>query len=91
MGLLPLKMAVLVTISANSNVTLNTIMEILKDDYGNEKQFNEKNFSHLLHALKAVGLIERCGIIVSEQNEVCEQYKITEAGMNYVKSFPQNH
>lgn len=89
MAMLPLKMAIVVTISEHSNLTLEGIMECLHKDYGTERQFNKNNFSHLLHALKAVGLIKRAGILTDGGHEVEEQYGITPTGINYMKNFPK--
>ncbi|MFD1902172.1 hypothetical protein [Enterococcus termitis] len=85
--LLPSRTAVLNQMYDQRELDVKKIMEELKPQYGNEKQFNEKLYLEHLMALEANGLVELTNYCLDEQEELVMSYKITDEGRSTVEKY----
>jgi len=85
---LPLRLNVLYKISRSDDaLTVATLLEILKCDYGNERQFNERVMLDHLLSLKENGLIYDHDLSLDSSNKLQVHYKVTEEGINSLKKY----
>lgn len=89
--LLPSRMAVLNHMFNKDEVDVQSVMEALKDDYGNEKQFNEKMYLDHLMALEANGLVEMSSYDLDDKDNLIMRYKITNDGKHTVEKYVDKH
>ncbi|WP_025023784.1 hypothetical protein [Companilactobacillus nodensis] len=85
--LLPSRMAVLNHMFDKDEVDVKSVMAALKDDYGNEKQFNEKMYLDHLMALEANGLAEMSSYDLNENGDLVMKYRITDDGKSTVEKY----
>ena len=85
--LLPSRTAVLNQMYDQREMDVKQIMEELKPQYGDEKQFNEKLYLEHLMALEANGLVDMSDYSLDEKNELVIYYKITNEGIETVDKY----
>ncbi|WP_334329083.1 hypothetical protein [Companilactobacillus sp. HBUAS59699] len=85
--LLPSRTAVLNYMFDKCEVDVKSVMAALKNDYGNEKQFNEKMYLDHLMALEANGMVEMSSYELDENDELIMRYKITDDGKSTVEKY----
>lgn len=85
--LLPSRTAVLNYMFDKGEVSVKSVMAALKDDYGKEKQFNEKMYLDHLMSLEANGLAEMTSYDLDDNDELVIRYTITEDGKSTVEKY----
>lgn len=85
--LLPARMAVLNHMNHVKDASVEHVMDALRADYGDEKQFTYDMYLDHLMALEANGLVELENYDVNESEDLILTYKITEDGRGTVKNF----
>ena len=85
--LLPSRMAVLNQMYDEKTVNVDSVMDALRADYGNEKQFNSKMYLDHLLALEANGLVEMSSYNLDEKDNLVMHYAITEDGRHTVDKY----
>lgn len=85
--LLPSRMAVLNHMAAGKEVSVESVMDALRGDYGNERQFTDKMYLDHLLALEANGLVEMSSYDLDEREELVMRYIITEDGKHTVDKY----
>jgi len=90
MARIPLKMRTLEWLHTNHNVTVEEIMKGLEPDYGQEGQFTQSNFEHMMKAMKAVGIVSVSSAELDELDHVHARYTITDYGVRSMKYIPEH-
>ncbi|EOL43436.1 hypothetical protein [Enterococcus caccae] len=85
--LLPSRTAVLNQMYDQKEIDVAQIMEKLKPEYGEEKQFNEKLYLEHMMALEANGLVELAKYDLDEHDNLVIYYKITDEGRATVDKY----
>lgn len=85
--LLPARTAVLNQMYDRKKYNVQEVMEQLKSQYGEEKQFNQRLFSEHLMALEANGLVELDSYNLDGNDELLMYYIITEEGRKTVDKY----
>ncbi len=85
--LLPARMAVLNRLNKVENADVEGVMEALKKEYGNERQFNYSAYLDHLMALEANGLAELKEYKLKDNGEISLYYGITEDGKDSVNKY----
>lgn len=88
MGKIPMKMRAIEWIKENPSSSTEEIMEGLKSEYGTEGQFSVSNFSHMMAAMKAVGIIENGKVELDKNERVIVRYSLTNYGVRSMKHIP---
>lgn len=87
MALLPIRTRVLHFMSSVKQADITEVMEGLKEEYGNERQFTKTNFVDHMLSLKANGLIDEVSYNLATDGSLCIYYKINEEGINTIKKY----
>ncbi|MEI5988957.1 hypothetical protein [Enterococcus crotali] len=85
--LLPSRTAVLNQMYDQREIDVAQIMEELKPQYGQEKQFNEKMYLEHMMALEANGLVELTSYDLDANDKLVIYYKITDEGRATVDKY----
>lgn len=85
--MLPARMAVLNRLSKVESSSIEEMMQALKPDYGNEKQFNQKEYLEHMMSLEANGYVSLKDYKVDDKGEICLYYSITDDGKESVKKY----
>jgi hypothetical protein len=85
MSTLPVKFRLLQIIFQNQGISQKKILEILKEDYPDDRYVSEKGVEEYLVSLKAVGLIELSNITLDKRGDLEQFYKITNYGVSRMK------
>ncbi len=86
---IPMKMRTIEWLKDHPNSCVEEVMAGLKSEYGNEGQFNRKNFEHTIAAMKAVGIIRNTCVEFDSANEVAVRYTLTDYGVSSMKHIPK--
>lgn len=87
MALLPIRTRVLHFMSSVKQADIGLVMDGLKNEYGNERQFTKANFIDHMLSLKANGLIDEVSYDMDEKGELCIFYKINDEGRSTIQKF----
>ncbi len=86
---LPLRSRVLHYVSNSGSVTLDQVVDALKDEYGDEGQFKRSVIEGHLMALRAVGIIEVEKAELDDNDNLVLWYKITDYGKSKLVYLPK--
>lgn len=89
--ILPFRFGILYAIYLTPNAGILELIDKLFVDYGKERQFNRKEISNHLDALRAAGLIEEIDSILDEKENLISNYQITQLGILRLKYLPENY
>ncbi len=90
--MLPARTAVLNHLAKVGEASITEIMNALKPEYGDEKQFTKAMYLEHVLSLEANGLIEMAKYSLDEKNELDLSYKINDDGQTAVKKYvPQQY
>lgn len=88
--MLPFKMRVYqVVAEAGRPVNADDIMEILRPEYGGERQFTRARIEHYLDAVTAVGMIKAEKTEFNDAGELTIDYVPTQLGTDRLKYIPK--
>jgi len=88
MSKLPLRLSVLKKISeSKKGHNIKTVMESLKNEYGNERQFHEPAFLDHLLSLKESGLIDERKISVDTDGKLLVDYVVNNEGKESLRKY----
>lgn len=85
--LLPARMAVLNRLSKVERSSVEEMMEALKKDYGNERQFNYEAYLEHMMALEANGYASLQDYKLMNDGRLSMYYSITDDGRDSVKKY----
>ena len=85
MSKLPLKFRVFQIIAQQQDVSNSELLTILQSEYPNERYVQQMEIDNYLMSLKAVGLIELSGALLTDTGSVVQQYRITGSGTSKLK------
>ncbi len=85
--LLPVRFRILHEMGKGKEEDITTLMNKLKEEYGNEKHFNEKEFIDHLLTLEANGLVEETRFELKGTDDINSYYKISDAGKDLLKNY----
>lgn len=85
--MLPARMAVLNRLSKVDRSSIEEMMEALKPEYGNEKQFNYNEYLEHMMALEANGYVCFKDYKAGEDGKIALYYSITDDGKDSVKKY----
>lgn len=85
--LLPARTAVLNYLYKVGSADLNEIMEALKPEYGNEKQFTKSRYLDHVMSLEANGLLALAGYRLDQNGELLLRYEINDDGKATVEKY----
>jgi DNA-binding PadR family transcriptional regulator len=86
---LPLRFRLLHVISKKDSVTVKSLLDDLRGEYGHEGQFSNKSFENHLTSMRAVGLIEEMDVDLDGQGHLVETFAITEFGKSRLRYLPR--
>ncbi|GAA0731648.1 hypothetical protein [Clostridium oceanicum] len=90
---LPMKFRILQLICEKSIefkiINTSDIINLIKSEYGNEKQCSNKNITKHILALKSVGLIKETNIY-KVNDLLISEYRSTREGLNRMKLIPNS-
>jgi len=87
-NLLPLRFRVLHYASQKDTFTYLDLLRDLKEEYGNDGQFNKGIMTLHLDSLRAVGMIEEADVDFDKNQELLVQYRITDYGRGRLSYLP---
>jgi len=87
-NLLPLRFRVLHYASQKDTFTYLDLLRDLKEEYGNDGQFNKGMMTLHLDSLRAVGMIEEADVDFDKNQELLVQYRITDYGRGRLSNLP---
>jgi len=87
-NLLPLRFRVLHYASQKDTFTYLDLLRDLKEEYGNDGQFNKGMMTLHLDSLRAVGMIEEADVDFDKNQELLVQYRITDNGRGRLSYLP---
>jgi len=87
-NLLPLRFRVLHYASQKDTFTYLDLLRDLKEEYGNDGQFNKGMMTLHLDSLRAVGMIEEADVDFDKNQELLVQYRITDYGRGRLSYLP---
>ncbi len=88
---LPLKFQVFQCVAnASEPISANEIMELLRGDYGKERQFTKKRVELYLTALSCVSMIREVDVTFDSDGTLLVSYEISQLGKSRLKYLP-NH
>ena len=85
--LLPARTAVLNYLYKVGSADVNEIMEALKPQYGNERQFTKKSYLDHVMSLEANGLLVLVGYELDKDGELALRYEINDDGKATVEKY----
>ncbi|NYE58515.1 helix-turn-helix transcriptional regulator [Carboxydothermus ferrireducens] len=86
---LPLRFRILHLLGVEQKALIpEEIMEKLKDEYGNERQFRKNAIIGHLQSMKAVGLVQTTEVYLTDAGELVERFEITDYGRDRLKYLP---
>ncbi|MDO5408273.1 MAG: hypothetical protein Q4F28_13255 [Eubacteriales bacterium] len=85
--LLPARTAVLNYLYKVGKADINQIMEALKPDYGNERQFTRERYLDHVMSLEANGLLVKSGYGLDGDGELSIEFEINEDGRATVEKY----
>jgi len=89
-AILPLRFRILYLMSTKKDsVKSEDIMKELESDYGKEKQFKKKAMDGHLISMRALGLIEISDVSIDKNDDLIEEYKISELGIARLNYLPK--
>jgi Transcriptional regulator PadR-like family. len=86
-NILPLTFRVLHFLSTVKEATVDYLMQELKSEYGNEKQFRKPNVSNILISMKENGLIDDSKVELDKDGELSISYCINEEGSRLLQKY----
>ena len=86
-NVLPMRFRLLHHLSTVKENTVDDIMNALKSEYGDEKQFNKINLSDSLFSMKENGLIEDTKVELDSSGELCIYYSINDFGRALLQKY----
>ncbi|KHD45958.1 hypothetical protein ACVRZD_08010 [Streptococcus hongkongensis] len=87
MGLLPARTAVLNYMNKVPEADVRQVMEALKGQYGQEKQFTEPLFLEHLMSLECNGYLEQASYDLDDKGQLRINFKITDDGRFAVQKY----
>jgi len=87
-NLLPLRFRVLHYASQKDTFTYLDLLRDLKEEYGNDGQFNKGMMTLHLDSLRAVGMIEEADVDFDKNQELLVQYRIIDYGRGRLSYLP---
>lgn len=85
MSKLPLKFRVFQIIAQQQDVSNLELLTMLQSEYPNERYAQQAEIDKYLMSLKAVGLIELSGALLTDTGTLVQQYRITASGTSKLK------
>ena len=85
--ILPLRFRMLHFFSTVKEVSADSILEGLKDEYGSERQFSKKNFVEHLLTMKENGIIDETKLELDKNGELKIYYAINDEGRSLLKKY----
>ena len=87
-NLLPLRFRILHYASKKDAFNYLDLINDLKQEYGNDGQFNKGMMTLHLDSLRAVGMIEEADVDFDKNNELLVNYRITDYGRSRLSYLP---
>ncbi len=87
-NLLPLRFRILHYASKKDAFNYLDLIKDLKEEYGNDGQFNKGMMTLHLDSLRAVGMIEEADVDFDKNNELLVNYRITDYGRSRLSYLP---
>ncbi|MEL7567429.1 MAG: hypothetical protein AAGU27_21475 [Dehalobacterium sp.] len=87
-NLLPLRFRVLHYAAQKDSFNYIDLLKDLKEEYGNDGQFNKGMMNLHIDSLRAVGMIEELDVDFDKNKELLVQYKITDYGRGRLSYLP---
>jgi len=87
-NLLPLRFRVLHYASQKDSFNYHDLLKDLKEEYGDDGQFNKDMMNLHTDSLRAVGMIEETDVDFDQNKELLVQYKITDYGRERLSYLP---
>jgi hypothetical protein len=84
---LPMRFRIIHLVSQHDTISDKEVMEALRDEYGGEGQYKDSIINTHLMSLRAVGIIEVAGVSLDDNNELVQEFKITDYGTNLLNSY----
>ncbi|MGI6686145.1 MAG: DNA-binding protein [Bacillota bacterium] len=86
--LLPLRFRILYYASQKDSFNYQDLIKDLKEEYGNDGQFNKGMMNLHIDSLRAVGMIEEADVDFDKNNELLVYYRITDYGRDRLVYLP---
>lgn len=84
---LPMRFRIIHLVSQHDTISDQEVMAALRDEYGEEGQYKRSIINTHLMSLRAVGIIEVAGVELDDNNELAQEFKITDYGKNLLNSY----
>lgn len=88
-NVLPMRFRVLHYASQKESFNYHDLLKDLKEEYGNDGQFNKGMVLLHIDSLRAVGMIEEGDVDFDKNKELIVQYNITEYGKSRLSLLPK--
>jgi hypothetical protein len=84
---LPMRFRIMHLVSQHDAITDREVMEELRDEYGDEGQYTKSKIDTHLMSLRAVGILENVGVSLDENDNLVQQFAITDYGRNLLNTY----
>lgn len=87
-NILPLRFRILHYASNKESFNYKDLLKDLKDEYGNDGQFNKGMMNLHIDSLRAVGMLEEANVDFDQNKELLVEYRITDYGRGRLSYLP---
>ena len=84
---LPMRFRIIHLVSQHDKISDKEVMEALRDEYGDECQYKMSIIETHLMSLRAVGIIENTGVTLDENDNLVQQFSITDYGKDLLDKY----
>ena len=84
---LPMRFRIIHLVSQHDKISDKEVMEALRDEYGDECQYKMSIIETHLMSLRAVGIIENTGVSLDENDNLVQQFSITDYGRDLLDKY----
>lgn len=84
---LPMRFRIIHLVSQHDKISDKEVMEALRDEYGDEGQYKMSIIETHLMSLRAVGIIENTGVTLDENDNLVQQFSITDYGKDLLDKY----
>ena len=84
---LPMRFRIIYLVLQHDKISDKEVMEALRDEYGDEGQYKMSIIETHLMSLRAVGIIENTGVTLDENDNLVQQFSITDYGKDLLDKY----
>lgn len=87
---LPMRFRILTLMADNEALSNEEVFKALKKEYGNEGQYKKSTVMLHLHSMQAAGLLCEADVLLDDNGELIETFKITDFGKSRLSLLPKS-